>query len=587
MSQSRNLDELLRKSLSYAIHYFENGDIPEEVRKIHVNPPIPNNINQGLTWAIYARQVFMGDIGKNNMSDESINDYLNALDNLDVNVKHTVTTTIPVQLHNKSVDHIFDIARLNISFLQNGFTEDELKNIPYRYRVIFDACIFTAIQDYLLPALNEEILNANEKQMRTKDTTGAEMEKVMAFVSKSKHLFEAYAAEHLIRPYLSFLKTNNKDHLKEIKQLHIDFLSTKYNITLKDDEINQLNLKNANNTGFIKANDFLQGLDYLSNDTTYPSIDRNSYGMIKLSVRTNKNSGNIPFLDNMYIRKKDDNYEIYFTEPTLNAGRNIYSNTTQIIDKYGDSKSFQVPNLLAIDILEHLKNIQPGYHGGLTDIQALSQKISGDCKSGNWNPDDFQSIVRKCQKRTTDWKSFLSGLGFFGMANARDPGVDLLYRAIAQYEENLKMYPGIKTLEQLMIAQQKRDLIKTFNSEINRLLPYFSSDTTLYKDDSNLKVDAYKLGSLMLDESGIDEPPNEVLTKEHIITNEQGKKYVNVETQAPATIGAALLSERGSFSPKSAAVWKEATKNYKHPSEILKKFIPQLAENIPKNNPDR
>lgn len=73
---------------------------------------------------------------------------------------------------------------------------------------------------------------------------------------------------------------------------------------------------------------------------------------------------------------------------------------------------------------------------------------------------------------TRSWGGFFRNSVFFdaiGVKGPRTDEVNLLYWAIAEKEANLCFNPNISTVEQLIIAQQKREAIATLQDDIRRL----------------------------------------------------------------------------------------------------------------------
>lgn len=130
--------------------------------------------------------------------------------------------------------------------------------------------------------------------------------------------------------------------------------------------------------------------------------------------------------------------------------------------------------LLSRNIIDQLKkfggnNPHPGQEGINNLIDISNRSISNKLKR--------ELIQQECKDRTSSTSTiqgFLRNSFFLHKFSRRTDEVDLLYHAIAEQELNMNFVNrnskcNITTLEQLIIAQQKRQAIATFKSEINRL----------------------------------------------------------------------------------------------------------------------
>jgi hypothetical protein len=97
---------------------------------------------------------------------------------------------------------------------------------------------------------------------------------------------------------------------------------------------------------------------------------------------------------------------------------------------------------------------------------------------GNRLPEElWANIVELCKKQSKDTEK-------------NGPHLSLLYRAIAESDDNLHQWPGIETLHQLLIAQQKRDAISNhFDKEWVRLK--IEQRKAKITDPLDMKLDAY------------------------------------------------------------------------------------------------
>ena len=216
-------------------------------------------------------------------------------------------------------------------------------------------------------------------------------------------------------------------------------------------------------------------------------------------------------------------------------------NKTNINESIKQNVEFHVPHgmkkeILHFDILYHRSPMSKTYTTPGSDLVSnimttLDELDEAKCDNGlkalcklskknskeNWN-----KIIEECQSRTSSW-SINSLYRFFSSSNnARDQQIDLLYRAIANFNGNIIFNRNIKSLEQLIIVQQKREVIEKCIEEINRLMPSSMENSfsvvTQLGDYSDLKVDAYRTLIAVIKNSDPDKKIEDILKKENLST---------------------------------------------------------------------
>lgn len=131
-----------------------------------------------------------------------------------------------------------------------------------------------------------------------------------------------------------------------------------------------------------------------------------------------------------------------------------------------DNSDQLIPNI--IEKLSELNVAAGGHvHDSLAKLKYLAMPISNH--NGKRSNLAWSAILTVCKERTSTFRSALSHFSFCGLKHTRDPGVDLMLRALAQFDKNRAFAPQMNNLEQLLIAQQKRDAIEKFEQEIEQL----------------------------------------------------------------------------------------------------------------------
>lgn len=128
-----------------------------------------------------------------------------------------------------------------------------------------------------------------------------------------------------------------------------------------------------------------------------------------------------------------------------------------------------------------------------------------------------------------------------------DKKLDVIFRAIAEFDANLRSWPSIKTLEQLLIAQQKREACQALYKDVTRLV-YKLNEATDSKAAAALqmKIDAYQSLINAILRSDKDERLSVMLREDSTVmkSNVTGKD-IQLYPLANPSIQGALYHNRG------------------------------------------
>jgi hypothetical protein len=236
---------------------------------------------------------------------------------------------------------------------------------------------------------------------------------------------------------------------------------------------------------------------------------KNRYGMMKLTVKFNDHNGDnihIPYLYDMCLAHSDQGYEFNFKPHTIEndhmreklAPDAAHLNTLELIDKHNQCKLLPLPSLLTMNIIETLKEIDLNAfghaHEGLGKIRLICHSNQPEehirLYNRRWKNYDEQwrDVVKECQYRVSAYSSTVS-YSFFDSKN-RNPGIYLLYRAIAQFEENIALKGEIASLVELMIVQQKREFVALLKIQLERLRKEAAGKGYAAEDSLLIKINA-------------------------------------------------------------------------------------------------
>lgn len=243
------------------------------------------------------------------------------------------------------------------------------------------------------------------------------------------------------------------------------------------------------------------------------------------------------------------------------------------------------------NILQDFQNFNtgPDQPEGLANLIKLAKNAQND-------PLIVQAMIEECQFQCGHFQAlklgnftslmqnrlFSSNL-FSCLPGARDPGLNLLYRALAEYYDNILFDKNIKTLEELLIAQQKREVIEEIEEEIKRL----SWDESLISEklpglyrSSDFKIDAYYALMFAIKKSPSGKSIQDLLVPQNLETifvkDINGTdRYVIEEGKArkPLNVSDALSYIRGAgFRATTSAKKLDELRNLPKPSDILGKL---------------
>ncbi len=126
-------------------------------------------------------------------------------------------------------------------------------------------------------------------------------------------------------------------------------------------------------------------------------------------------------------------------------------------------------NKLKLDVIKHFSELGLGR---IHSADGISNMVRVSKNKALNNSIKYNEIVKEAKHRTSRTSSFA---GFFknslllhGLSTRTDT-VDLIYWALAEEDANRRFNPDISTLEQLLIAQLKRQAIAIFKDEIRQL----------------------------------------------------------------------------------------------------------------------
>ncbi len=142
-----------------------------------------------------------------------------------------------------------------------------------------------------------------------------------------------------------------------------------------------------------------------------------------------------------------------------------------------------------------------------------------------------------------------------------NPKVDLLCRAIAEFDANLKVWPTIKTVNELIIAQQKRDAINhQLGEDYKRLLEIVGTGEG-FSDSLSMKLVAYKLLRRQILASHTDVILSDILKEDSTyLTEKVYKENENKKSTKAITIQDALYYKRGTLSKLGLGATKAISK---------------------------
>jgi hypothetical protein len=152
----------------------------------------------------------------------------------------------------------------------------------------------------------------------------------------------------------------------------------------------------------------------------------------------------------------------------------------------------------------------------------------------------FDQPNRDIIKPEKFWSNLVSSCKKYqnSLLRSRTPKVDLLCRAIVEFEANFRYWPNIKTLDELIIAQQKREAINNYIDQERKRLK-----------KGDMKLDAYQALANNILNSKENETLSQLLEEGSkslttTVTHNKGKDY-------PETIEGILSYKRGIFTSEA------------------------------------
>lgn len=144
------------------------------------------------------------------------------------------------------------------------------------------------------------------------------------------------------------------------------------------------------------------------------------------------------------------------------------------------------------DVLEKLFSFPSDCrHDGINNMQAHAAAVQTDLKINEGkNLEIINNLIDIGDSRSSlvhRFKRNISQYNFFNSQPKHDAEVSLIYRALGQFDKNLRFNSSIKTFEELLIAQQKRDVIEELKKEIDRLW----EENSMFEVSTDMKIDAY------------------------------------------------------------------------------------------------
>jgi len=163
--------------------------------------------------------------------------------------------------------------------------------------------------------------------------------------------------------------------------------------------------------------------------------------------------------------------------PAQEKQKNIPAQENTTNETYTPNPIYAARLAIWEDLLTQLKNCdtpkKENRHDGINKIIAIAKTTPeinfSDTAQCRKRMEGITSIIDECTWRSSTLSPW-SNSNLFKRENAgRNKEVDLFYRAFTQIETNIQYYPSIRTAEEVLIAQQKREAIIDLENEIERL----------------------------------------------------------------------------------------------------------------------
>lgn len=190
--------------------------------------------------------------------------------------------------------------------------------------------------------------------------------------------------------------------------------------------------KNGKNN---RRNQIIEEIITDSEDPVYPVTDENNYGVSSEDLK-NGHDAKIPSSSSS---SDEEGSSVFDPEKKDVIDLNSVMDTLETVTQ-------SIPN---------------STYSGIDQIKESLEKRDTGCWSG---------IQEICKNQLEKFR-----------IRALNPEIELLYRAIVEYDKNKESFPGIDTIQQLLFAQQKKDFITNYIREEKYRL-----------SNSNIKLNAYR-----------------------------------------------------------------------------------------------